>query len=94
MAPDEPTRAPVMIRVLLARVTQGRGRPAGIAVEHRDDDRHVRAADRDDQGDAGQQGQAEDGPEGPFGVAAADHQDADQRQDRQADQEVHQVAGG
>ena len=38
-------------------------RPAGVAVQHRDDDRHVGAADRDDQQEAERNGKNRDQPE-------------------------------
>ncbi len=42
-------------RRVLEREAERRGRPAGIGVQHRDDDRHVGAADRDDEHHADQQ---------------------------------------
>ena len=47
IAPLEPTSAPVVIRRLLfEREARRRRRPAGIGIQHRNDDRHIRAADR------------------------------------------------
>src|SRR3712207_8045531 len=43
-------------RVLQREADAGRG-PAGVGVEHRDHDRHVGAADRDDQEEADREGE-------------------------------------
>ena len=45
---EEPTSAPVTME-RVGKEADAAGRPAGIAVQHRDDDRHVRPADRQDQ---------------------------------------------
>ena len=79
---------------VLERETQRRRGPAGIAVEHGDHDRHVGAADRDDQGGAEDQGQREHPPEGPGGGAARPHHDADQQDEGEGERDVDQMAGG
>jgi hypothetical protein len=65
-------------QVVVDREAGGTGREARVAVEQRDDDGHVGAADRDDGHDAEEQRQAEEHPE-PF---AAD------------DRHLHELVGG
>ena len=70
MAPDEPTRAPVMIeRDIAEREADPGRRPARVRVQHRDDDGHVGAADRDNDQHAKDQRQDRDQPEQPGGAA-------------------------
>ena len=55
MAPLEPTSAPVMMsRSLLEHEPRRGSGPAGVTVEHGDDDGHVRPADRHDDVNADQ----------------------------------------
>jgi hypothetical protein len=58
MAPEKPDqRADDDQQVVVQREAGRRRRPARVAVEHRDDHRHVGAADGDDQGAAEREGQ-------------------------------------
>ena len=65
-------------------------RPAGIAVQHGDDHRHVRPADRDDQQKAQSDSQPRNQPEHRR-RAAMSHEDHDQRQDDQPQDQVQLV---
>ncbi len=53
-------------REIAQREAERRCSPARIGVQHRDDDRHVRAANRDDQSNAEDQGKHRDAPESPL----------------------------
>ena len=57
-------------RRVFQREAECGGGPAGIGIEHRDDHRHVGAANRDDQGYADDESGERDQPEGHFGLAA------------------------
>ena len=72
---------------------QGRRRPAGIGVQHRHHDRHVSAADGDDQRRAQNQRDQEDAPESPCRRTGGADQDADQKDQRQRQTDVDQVPG-
>ena len=77
---------------VLQREAQCRRGPAGIGVQHRHHDRHVGAADRDDQRRAHDQGDGEDAPERPDRMAARPDHDADQQHQPQRQGDVDQVA--
>ncbi len=64
-------------------------RPPGVAVQHRDDDRHVGAADRQDQQEAERQGHQRDKPE--HDLAAGRHEQDDQDDGRSAKAGVKDV---
>ncbi len=69
---------------------QGRGREAGVAVQQRDDRRHVGAADRDDQEHA--EGQRQDGDDRHDpGLGRIGHQHDHQGERHTQDGEVHRV---
>ena len=59
-------------QVVAQQEARGGGRPAGVAVEHRDDDRHVAAADRGDQVPA--QGEREHGDDREQQQVRLDHE--------------------
>ncbi len=66
--------------------------PAGIAVEHRDHHRHVRAADGNDEQDAEREG--ENRHEEEDETVFARHEQREQQQDREPDAGVDEVAAG
>jgi hypothetical protein len=70
--------------------SDARGRPARIGVEHRDDDRHVGAADRNDDEHAEQEREQRQEPE--RGVALAPHEPYDAQDEERRDHEVDEVA--
>ena len=84
--------------VLQREADAGRG-PARIAVQHGDDDRHVGAADRQDQEEADQQRQDDNQPEGPDRLVHAepddqtDQRDAQRRVQRVLHREDQRLAG-
>ena len=65
------------------------GRPAGVAVQHGDDDGHVGAADRDDEQEAERDGQQCDGPED--GLRAVQHEEHDQHEQQDAEAKIQLV---
>ena len=74
------------------READPRGGPAGIGIEHGNDDRHVGAADRDDDEHAeGERGQRQE-PEREMTFRA--HEPYDQRDDQHREPDIDGVAGG
>ena len=77
---------------VLQREADARRRPARVGVQHRDHDRHVGAADRDDQQEADREGQERHQHEGQ-GVRGGDEPDQ-QQHDQRADHAVDDVPAG
>src|SRR5204862_1167074 len=66
------------------------GGPAGIGVQHRDHDRHVGAADRDDHEHA--EHQRDDGDEPEVQRAAGENEADDEEHQRQGERDIDDVA--
>ena len=79
-------------QVVLQREADARRRPAGVAVQHRDDHRHVRPADRQDQQEAQRQRDQNDDPQRHAGVRL--HQPDDQQHREDAQRGVEMVLVG
>ena len=79
-------------RRIAEREADAGGGPAGIGVQHRDHDRHVGAADRDDHEHAERQRDDRDQPE--VERAAGHHEADDEEHQRERERDVDDVAAG